>query len=511
MAIESSIESPAEPAGTAVPPGDASPLAAKPLLALGQALAQAGVRHCRLTGDLGLEGDDIGEHEIDLLVSRAHMGRLAGLLSRLGFKQAKAPAEKAVPGTLDSFAYDTEADRLIRVHAHHVLLLGNALTSNYRLPIEGPFMSSAAHDGTFRVPAPEHELIVFVLQVLLRYSTLDILWGRKEPAHAARRLAELQARAAPHRVREALDRDLPGLGAEVFESCLEALRPGSPRSKRVMARLQVLQKLRAHARRPLVMEIGLRLCRQAARAGRRHVLRRSSRYRLASGGAMIAIVGGDGAGKSTVVDGLSAWLSKDFATASVHLGKPGWSWITITVRGIVKVGQLLGLYPPESSFRETLAQASLRTTAPWLLREVCRARDRYAKYVVARRSATGGGLVISDRFPLPQIRLMDGPLAQRLLNALGEGRYGGRLARALVELEESYYRRFTAPEVLIVLRVDPEIAAERRAGEDLLAVRERSTEIWQVDWRHTNAHVIDAGKPKAEVLAEAKAFAWSEL
>ena len=114
---------------------------------------------------------------------------------------------------------------------------------------------------------------------------------------------------------------------------------------------------------------------------------------------------------------------------------------------------------------------------------------------------------------------MDGPLAQRLLDALdasGEAgwlslRRGSAVARAVVRMEENYYRRYTAPEVLIVLRVDPEIAVQRRADEDVIAVRERSTEIWQVAWQHTRAHVIDAGRPKAEVLAQAKAVVWSEL
>jgi thymidylate kinase len=269
------------------------------------------------------------------------------------------------------------------------------------------------------------------------------------------------------------------------------------------------------------MEICLRLWRGVGLAGRRHLLRRSSKYRLESGGAIIAIAGGDGAGKSTVVEGLSAWLSRDFATTSVHLGKPAWSWTTVTVRAILKVGQLLGLYPTESTFRATLEQRSLVSTGyPWLLREFCRARDRYASYVEARRYAAAGGLLISDRFPLPQVRLMDGPLAQRFLDqrsdrprdeAFLSPQPGHWLARALVRLEASYYQHIAPPEVLIVLRVDPEIAVRRRSDEDAIPVRERSTEIWQLDWQHTNAHVVDASKSKAEVLAEVKALVWAEL
>ncbi len=534
MPIESSIESPAEPVATGTPsagalqpgpppggrllPRDDAPA---PLIALSQALAQQQVVYCRWAGSRGLEDERAGEDDVELLVSRAHMRRVTELFCRLGFKLAKAPPEKAVPGALDAYAYDADTGGLIRVHAHHQLLLGHELTRNHRLPIERQCLDSAAPDGVFRAPALEYEFIVSVLRILLRHSAVDILCGRGETVHDAERLSDLEARADRDRVRDILSRHLPYLGAELFEGCVGALRPAASTWRRLKARLQVLGRLQAHARRPLPMDIGLRLWRGVALAGRRHLLRRSSKYRLESGGAIIAIAGGDGAGKSTVVDALGAWLSRDFVTASVHLGKPAWSWTTATLRAILKVGQLLGLYPPESTFRATLEQRSLVSTGyPWLLREFCRARDRYASYVGARRFAAAGGLLISDRFPLPQIRLMDGPLAQRFLDqrsgrprdeAFLSPHPGHWLARALVRLEASYYQHIASPEVLIVLRVDPEIAVRRRSGEDAIPVRERSTEIWQLDWQHTHAHVVDASKSKPEVLAEVKALVWSEL
>jgi thymidylate kinase len=67
------------------------------------------------------------------------------------------------------------------------------------------------------------------------------------------------------------------------------------------------------------------------------------------------------------------------------------------------------------------------------------------------------------------------------------------------------------PELLFVLRVDPEIAVQRKTGEDAISVRERSAEIWKVNWEHTDAHLIDAGKSKRDVLRALKALIWSEL
>lgn len=203
------------------------------------------------------------------------------------------------------------------------------------------------------------------------------------------------------------------------------------------------------------------------------------------------------------------------------MGKPTWSWITIAIRSILKIGQILGLYPLETSFDETIEQKSLVSPGyPYLIREVCRARDRYWTYIKARRLASKGRLVILDRFPLPEIRIMDGAQAEQFIRRLQEGprsklflspRLESWLARFLVKLEENYYHQIVSPEMLIVLRVNPQIAVQRKTDEDATSVEKRSTEIWQLNWETTDAHIIDASKSKTEVASELKTLIWSRL
>jgi len=236
---------------------------------------------------------------------------------------------------------------------------------------------------------------------------------------------------------------------------------------------------------------------------------------------MIAILGGDGAGKTTAVDALHPWLAKNFEAIKIHMGKPAWSWTTLAVRSILKAGQMLGLYPLEASFDETIQQKSLVSPGyPYMIREVCRARDRYWTYIKARRLAAKGALVILDRFPLPQIQIMDGAQTEQFIRQLQHGprakqfltpRLESRFARFLVGLEESYYHQIVFPELLIVLRVNPKIAVQRKTDEDPISVEKRSTEIWELNWEKINAHVIDASKSKAEVVSELKTLIWSQL
>jgi thymidylate kinase len=67
------------------------------------------------------------------------------------------------------------------------------------------------------------------------------------------------------------------------------------------------------------------------------------------------------------------------------------------------------------------------------------------------------------------------------------------------------------PEILIILRVNPEVAAQRRMDEDADSARRRAQEIWDIDWQQTPAYVIDANQQQAEVVAAIKDLVWSKL
>jgi thymidylate kinase len=476
-----------------------------------QALEIEGVVYCHWKSNAVLDRSARGDNDLDLLVSRANVQLFTDILCRLGFKEARAPAEQQLPGILNYYGYDRDADRLVHVHAHYQLILGHDMTKNYRLPIERPFLESVTQDNLFKIPAPEFELIVFVIRMVLKHSTWDAILGQQGTLSTTERqeLEYLQTRVNQAQMYNILKQHLPYVDATLFDDCMQSLQPGCSIWARIKAGQQLQSKLKAHARRSQVPDVCLKLWRRVVRATRRRVFRHLPRKRMASGGAMIALVGGDGAGKSTAVDELYAWLSKDFDTIKVHMGKPPRSWSIIAGRGALKLGRWLGIFPRRKTSVRTATDANSAVFPgyPRLLWHVCTARDRYWAYVKARRFAANGGLVICDRFPLPQVKLMDGPQCDKIVN-IGQTNH---LIKFLVQAEKRYYQQIMLPELLIVLRVDPEIAVHRKTDEDATSVRARSTEIWELDWQQTPARVIDAGRSRAEVLSDLKSLVWSEL
>lgn len=467
------------------------------------------IAYCHWKSNDVLDRSASGENDLDLLVSRADITRFSEILYRLGFKSAKTPPENQMPGVSDFFGYDKEAERFTHVHAHYQLIVGHDMTKNYRLPIEKAYLESAVQSDLFNIPMLEFEYIVFIIRMTLKHSTWDTILGRQGKLKTAERreLAFLTARINQERVKKILYRFLPYIEEDLFNDCVHAIQRNSSTWTRIKTGHQLQIRLQVYARRSLLTDTFLKLWRRVVFIIRWRVYKSSSKYQLESGGAMIAIVGGDGAGKSTAVAGLHSWLSEYFLTTKVHMGKPAWSWTTITIRGILKIGKLLGLYPWGSYLEKQNQRSIVSPEYPWLLREVCRARDRYWTYRRAKRFAVNGGLVILDRYPLPQIKIMDGPQAERFLKP----HQTNPLAKSLEELEERYYNQIVLPESIFVLRVNPEIAVQRKTDEDANMVRERSTEIWESDWEQTDVHVIDASKSKEEVLSKIKFSIWSEL
>lgn len=487
--------------------------ALKLVIKLCQALEEEGIAYCHWKSNNALDRSASGENDLDLLVSRADVARFTEILYRFGFKQAEAPDDKQMPGVLNYFGYDEEAgERLIHVHAHYQLILGHDRTKNYRLPIEKPYIESAVYDELFKVPAPEFEYLLLIIRLALKHLAWDLILvgDGKLKASERKELTYLQARIKRERVDEILREHLPYISVELFNKCARALQAGSSARMRAKTGKQLQAALESNTRHSLSADTRLKLWRRLTLAIYQRLHKTKPKHLLKSGGAMIAIVGGDGAGKTTVVDSLYAWLSKDFEVMKVHMGKPAWSWQTKVARAITSVGRMLGLYPHFNSsilYTQDSRARVLRGRYPWMLREVCKARDRYLTYLKAKRFANNGGLVICDRFPLPQIKLMDGPVIEQMSHRDNLSRFN----KFLIALEQKYYRALILPELVVVLRLNPDIAVQRKTDENAADVRVRSTEIWEIDWSQTPINVIDTSRTRAEILSELKSLVWAEL
>jgi hypothetical protein len=130
---------------------------------LGRQLEEAGIAYCHWKSNAANDRSISGENDIDLLVEAAQARPFTELLSGLGFVRAYRPGQE-VPGIESFYGFDAQADRLVHVHAHYKLVVGDDRTKNYRLPIEVSYIGSARPGTVFRLPAAEFEYVALVIR-----------------------------------------------------------------------------------------------------------------------------------------------------------------------------------------------------------------------------------------------------------------------------------------------------------------------------------------------------------
>jgi len=295
-----------------------------------------------------------------------------------------------------------------------------------------------------------------------------------------------------HRLADVLAQHLPTISMLFVDECLASLRPGYSRWGRVILRRQLHRHLQSHAKRaPTALKLMLKVRSLLTLGGRLGAA--PTKKRLAHGGTVIALLGGDGSGKSTCTQELAAWLGGDLDVMTAHLGRPPRSAPTLLVGGRLQIWRRFKNEPDDP--REFPGY-------PQCLRELCTARHPHRLYLPARRFALAGGIALCERYPMPQNYELAGPrldpYAERLSrNALG---------RWLMRREHRYYQDILAPDVLIVLRIDPELAVRRKTTEPADYVRARNLSISAADWSDSGARLVDAGRPLAYVIAALKAI-----
>ncbi|MGI9607313.1 MAG: hypothetical protein ACR2P0_14350 [Acidimicrobiales bacterium] len=486
-------------------------VAAETVARLATSLERERVRWCHWKSNLAIARSESAENDLDLLVDVADRDRFRAVLRDLGFVRVEKHAPPRPPAKEDWFFHDPGTRRVVHVDAHYELYVGPDRSKNVRLPLEDAFLDSARSCGLLKVPSPVLEYIVLVLRLVLKYGIWDeVVWQGllRRPVEPKRsELAEfdhLRALVTPSQIDEALVAHLPWLDRDLFDQCVRLVADGAATGHRLRVGRQLYRSLSTHdslRRRPAgLVRLSRRLA--LAAAGRRGGY---PAYRISGGGVIVGVMGGDGSGKSTALDGVESWLDGMLDTKRIHLGKPPWSRTTIAVRGSLKsLVWIRSRFRPAPSRREFLEPTnSLRSTL-WL---ACTARDRLLLFRRARRFADRGGVVLSDRYPHRALSSMEVPQIRRLAMGPDLGPVVERLAR----FEERCHGRIGPADALVVLRVDPETAVHRKTDEPSDYVRRRATEIWDVDWTSTDVQPIDATQLPDSVVSELETVVWGAL
>ncbi|MDQ4108927.1 MAG: hypothetical protein M3138_09010 [Actinomycetota bacterium] len=180
---------------------------------------------------------------------------------------------------------------------------------------------------------------------------------------------------------------------------------------------------------------------------------------------LIAFVGSEATGKSTILNEVESWLGRSHRVRRIHAGKPPSTPITFVPH--VLLPAIRRLFPEQRTLRVEERyeddHAPTRNTFPLLfgLRSVMLAYERRALISRAMRSGRGT-VVLSDRYPSDTSGAPDGPQLAHL--PMPSGRFSIR--RVIARVEGRLYRDIPAPDMVFHLTAPLEVTLARNAARD---------------------------------------------
>jgi thymidylate kinase len=489
----------------------AEPQVAPAVRLLIEALDRAGVRYCHWKSNARLSEPLRGESDLDLLVARTDASSFQGVAASLGYKPC---AGDGTPSICHYFNLDEQSGRLVHIHAYYRIITGGTVLKDHHLPLEEMLLRGTRRIDGMPVPNQAAELVSFVVRKMLEYaSPIEAILLAREGSAVGEELAWLSAGVSEAEVSRLLQEYLPDVDLELFLECCAGIASATPVRRFLLGR-KLSNHLRHHRRHSRTQGGLIRGSRFLAKL-RRRIERRGSSHVLLSGGAVVAVVGPDGAGKSTIVRELTAWLGACLKVRSVHAGKPPPLLATAGLRALLPLMRRLA-----PRYRKTAADGGGgaerlrrgRLFPLYALRAVALAHERKRLLVCAHREASAGTVVVSDRYPTAQPGVPEGPALSSLL------RDRNPIYAWLARLEEKAYRTIPPPDVVLYLEVPVDLACRRNLTRDKAGslkptevIRRRHALTTKLQFSGVAVHRVSTEADLEMTLRPVKEIVWNAL
>lgn len=439
-------------------------------------LNETGIAYCQFKSTEHLNASFDGKTDFDLLVSPQDASRFNQLLFQWGFKQRYAHKDSLYPGTENYLWYDVVNQQMHHLHVHYRLIFGEKGFKNYRWKVESDFIENAIlhPDYPLKIAPLYLELPLLIIRSILKHrNNID----KKLPDDLTRELMYLISQLPDGRLAGiAVSNDLYGLMQTfVDEFNADTLSPMTLNDYKTQL-MPLLKCWQRYTDEELSTFVNTSV--DSAKL---------SRW-LSNSGCQIAIIGADGAGKSTLVSDCEKWLNYKLEAKQFYLGQN---------KALTQ----------QASKQSLLSSVFLAKKKP--NQHILYAQHRKEMLLAGQSFASAGGVALYDRYPLKEFHTMplpmDGP-------RLKEDETGYQEEQQIYQLLPDY------PDLLIVLKVDEAVAVKRKPenteGRPRVILHDKIEAINQLcenPPEYCNLVVIDANQPYSDVEKHVKSIIWDSI
>ncbi len=472
------------------------------ILKLFQEFNRRDVKYCHFKSNNNLIPAVNGVDDLDLLVGPGCVDTFNEILSSFGYRMAHDRGKEPTPYVYHYFASDPDTGLLVHLHVYFKIVTGGSIFKNNWIRIEKMFLKNRRLDEQTKVfiPCAEADCILFVIRKMIEQpSPVEHFLFYRDWKNIKGELDWLMERADRNVMSDMVSTWLPELSTQLFEDSLDSLVNTTPILTRVKLGLKMRAVFSNTVRSSLYSEVSRFFEFLGAYLKGKLKVRRKNRF-LLPGGLLIAFIGSEASGKSTLSKGAASWLEERFDVSQIHLGKPQKNWRTRVFWYVIKCYSFVKkIYTPTPISSENLKQAvALNLPHPivsWL--DSIDRKQYMDKYF---RKLMQGGTVITDRYPSEH---MDGP------RIIGNSKF----TKFLAKLERKNYLSMPNPDLVIKVMAPLDLTLERNSlrshPEPEGFVRARYELAMKVDFPYSEMALIRTDQDYPSSFGEVRRTIWN--
>ena len=487
------------------------------------------IRYCHWKSSEHLDASMTGDTDLDILFDINEKSRVYDLLKLFDFKKFIAIRQKRYTDIEDFIGMDHKTGKIVHVHAHFRLTLGENYLKGYQLNFEEDILNSRIFDLRFGIycirPAFEMVLLFFRYAFKVRKRDVFNLWRKKDVSyneHVLREYRWLKQRCTDLEIKHVLSMMLDDY-MPVYEIIKDDFNlynnwKLSKLIKKAFKRQRLYSPVFASLIR-LYREAYIKVSGKILKYANWPLIRKRV---LPEDGLVVALLGADGSGKSTMGKLLFESFNKKIDVYRIYFGS-GSSGASRPIRLFRKFRHKLTAPKKLGTARASNNKQDAKVKLPGSkhkagffnafmkgIEALLIARDKRSKIKSMDAAKKKGMLVICDRFPQRQINgRNDGPL-------LAEYRTSKNvLLRFMAQSEARFYRHAEKhpPDVVFKLLADVETLLARKPGQtDSIVLEDKVEGIKSLTFPPgCRVVTLDVSVPLEEVALELKRDIWESL
>jgi len=457
------------------------------------------IEYCHWKSNEHLEEALRGDTDLDVLFRPDQRRKLEYALSEAGLKRFRATPLMQYNAIEDYIGYDKDAAKIWHLHLHYRLSLGEKHLKGYTVPWT-EYIISRRHfvnteEGGIYCSNPADELFLLYIRMSLKLRWRD--FGRRIGKDDIAEMLWLKEQTTSGEIEKVANFLLNKNVAYEVQRVLEC---DLTHKKQILRLQKILRKeMRAFTPYSRFSSWALRTKRELfwliggvkRRMGFNST--KPNRRVSPSGGTVVAILGCDGAGKSTILSYVKKEFNKKIDVYNTYLGSGDGN--SSLLRKPMKIvakrvgGRGIGhaVEKELDSGKRSSLKSKLYSVAK-IIWAVTLAQEKKNKLRKVTKARNNGMLVLIDRYPQTEVAgFSDGPLLTRYVKS-------NALLKRIAQWEYSIYSSAytNGPDLLIKLMVPTEVAIQRKP----------EMTVEEIDNKKSAVKKIHCGKKEVEVSTD---------